>query len=469
MYNFEISDEELHELNSYTKYIKYIRKGNIKTVGNKNWLLIDSSNFKYKKLLNQIEIINKFNGFNTNIIYDYNYVSKKYGFDENRFLNSIENYSHIVNIIIITISSSSLALAKFSNYCTFFMDYNSIKPTNYKKENIRKYVENNNFKVEDENILNELSNLSDTEIETVLTRAFINSLNDNSTILKKQYFPNNTFNSSQENLYADLDSLVGLSKAKTTIKEIINYLLIAKKRNDMPVLNMAFLGNPGTGKTTVAKTISKILSQSHILGKNIPFVEVSRETLIGKFIGSSEEKTMVAINNAIGGILFIDEAYSLMRNNSEHDFGKEVIDVLVNQMEIHKDDLCVIFAGYKEQMIDFLESNPGLCSRVPFKIEFEDFTEDEMISIFNNLVNKNFKFENGLEKSIKEHFAEARKKENFGNGRYVRNFYERLKIKQANRVLQEKSDINFFTNDDVEKTITSMQEVKIKEKNKIGF
>ncbi len=228
----------------------------------------------------------------------------------------------------------------------------------------------------------------------------------------------------------------------------------------------------GTGKTTVAKLVGKILSSLRILGNQATFVEASRETLVKKYIGHSEETTLKTINSAIGGVLFIDEAYSLSASSDgdKRDFGEEVINVLVNQMDIHKHDICIIFAGYKKEMLEFLNSNPGLESRIPFKIEFEDYNENELFDIFNSFLdNTNFKLESGSEKILLEHFKEIKKKANFGNGRYVRNFFERLKIKQANRIINENNnELYLFTIKDIKNTIDSFQEITI-EKNKIGF
>ena len=154
--------------------------------------------------------------------------------------------------------------------------------------------------------------------------------------------------------------------------------------------------NLGTGKTTVAKLVGRILSELKILGHNAPFVETSREQLIGKFIGHTEEKVLETVNNAVGGVLFIDEAYSLVNCDSNNDFGYQAINVLVNQLDIHKNDLCVIFAGYKNEMIDFLKSNAGLASRIPFKIEFNNYNENELFDILNHFIsNTDFKFEEG--------------------------------------------------------------------------
>lgn len=236
------------------------------------------------------------------------------------------------------------------------------------------------------------------------------------------------------------------------------------------VLICVFQANLVLGKTTVAKIVGHILSELKILGTKTPFIETSREQLIGRYIGHTEDKVLEAVNNAIGGVLFIDEAYSLTSDPSNKDFGKRALDVLVNQLDIHKNNLCVIFAGYHDIMLDFLKVNPGLDSRVPFKIEFDDYSEEELYKILKSFIKKiNLNLQNGTKKMLLEHFKDVKNTKNFGNGRYVRNFVERLKIKQANRVINEKnSDINLITKTDIENTIEDMQKIK-KRRMRIGF
>ena len=456
--SLDFSSEELEELNNYKKYIKYRREGLIKT-GNKNWLIVDTSKFASVKLIKEITLLNQFNRYTTNIITDTEYTSQKYGFDENRFLNAIKTFGLYSNILVISSSSlSSSALSKFGDLCTFYINYNEFN-INKKQVNVKKYIEDNHFHVEDENLLYRLEQVPQKELDRTLTKAFIKALNDNTNVLKNEYIQDTT--SDLETHISELNNLVGLKKAKKTLFEIINYLQIAKKRDDIPCLNMTFLGNPGTGKTTVARLVGKILSAIHVFNTSAPFISTSREELVGRYIGQTEEKVLETVNNSLGGILFIDEAYSLISDDSR-DYGAKVIDVLVNQMDIYKHDLCVIFAGYKEEMLEFLQMNPGLDSRVPFKINFKDYSNDELFEIFNKMIkDSNFYLEDGLEELLLKHFEEVKKSKNFGNARYVRNFVERLKIKQANRLINDTSnDLYKFTKEDIENTIKSMKKIK---------
>lgn len=456
--SLDFSHEELEELNNYKKYIKYRREGLIKT-GNKNWLIVDTSKFSSMKLIKEITLLNQFNRYTTNLISDTDYISQKYGFDENKFLNTIKTFPSYSNILVISSSSlSSSALSKFGDLCTFYINYNEINVTK-KQIDVKKYIEDNHFLVEDENLIYRLNQVPSKELDRTLTKAFIKALNDNTNVLKNEYIQDTV--SDLETYISELNNLIGLKKAKKTLFEIINYLQIAKKRDDMPCLNMCFMGNPGTGKTTVAKLVGKILSAIHVFNTSAPFIQTSREQLVGRYIGQTEDKVLETVNNSLGGVLFIDEAYSLISDDSR-DYGSKVIDVLVNQMDIHKHDLCVIFGGYKEEMLEFLQMNPGLDSRVPFKINFKDYSNDELFEIFNKMIkDSNFYLEDGLEELLLKHFEEVKKSKNFGNARYVRNFMERLKIKQANRLIDENSnDLYKFTKEDIENTIKSMKKIK---------
>lgn len=464
--DFSLTDEEIEELNNYKKYIKYRREGLLKS-GNKNWLIIDTSKFASLKLIKEITLLNQYNKYITNLINDTDYTSQKYGFDENKFLNSIKTFGLYSNILVISSSSlSSSALAKYGDLCTFYINYNDFK-ANKRKINVKKYIEDNHFLIEDENLLYRLEQVPSKELDRTLTKAFITALNNNTNILKGEYIEDTT--SALETYIQELNNLIGLENTKKTLFEIINYLQVAKKRNDMPCLNMCFLGNPGTGKTTVARLVGKILSAIHVFNTSAPFISTSREQLIGRYIGQTEEKVLETVNNALGGVLFIDEAYSLISDDSR-DYGSKVIDVLVNQMDLHKNELCVIFGGYKEEMLEFLNMNPGLDSRIPFKLNFKDYSNEELFEIFNKMIkDSNFYLEDGLEELLLNHFEEVKKSKNFGNARYVRNFIERLKIKQANRLINENSnDLYKFTKQDLKNTIKSMKKIT-SEHTTIGF
>lgn len=475
----ENESTEMEEMLFFRKYIKYRREGLIST-GNYNWLIVDPSLVNYQNLEKKIKKYCEHDGLHVNLIRDVNFFNRKNDFCEEDLINAIvnegpatfkdrlANVNHKqVNIIVISTFTADIAKVKFGQYCTFFADLSKAECSKATVDGIYDTVHKNNFEIENKAILEELDGLPIYEVDRILTKAFISGINNKSTAIDDYV----DLGKSDETPYLEeLDNLVGLGNVKKSIIEVINYIKISKKRKDIPCLHMAFLGNPGTGKTTVAKIVGHLLSEIKILGVNAPFVEVSREKLVGRYIGHTEKNVKEAIENARGGVLFIDEAYSLTSNRYDNDFGNKAIDVLVNQLEIHRNDICVIFAGYHDMMLEFLHNNPGLESRVPFKIEFNDYNEEELFNIFQNFVSKsNLKFEPKVEKRLLEHFRMVKRQKDFGNGRYIRNFVERIKIKQANRIINNDSEeIDLITVQDIQEAIESMKSLEGK-RVKIGF
>jgi len=251
---------------------------------------------------------------------------------------------------------------------------------------------------------------------------------------------------SLEDIMKELDQLIGLSKVKDLVKEIQAFAQIQKKRQEAKlltepqVLHMIFKGNPGTGKTTVARLLGKMFKHMGILQRGHT-VEVERADLVGEYIGHTAQKTRDQIKKALGGILFIDEAYSLGRGG-EKDFGKEAIDTLVKAMEDYKDNLIVILAGYKDEMERFLQINPGLRSRFPIQIEFNVYSVNELMQIAKMMVEKRqYKF--SPEALIKfETILQNRKNDinydKLGNARLVRNMIEKALRRQALRLVNQK-------------------------------
>ena len=243
-------------------------------------------------------------------------------------------------------------------------------------------------------------------------------------------------------IMAELDALIGLSKVKQLIREIYAYVEIQKRRTrekltaDPLVLHMIFRGNPGTGKTTVARIVGKLFRELGTLQKG-HVVECERADLVGEYIGHTAQKTKDQVKRALGGVLFIDEAYSLARGG-EKDFGKEAIDALVKAMEDQKDNVILILAGYRDEMEWFLQTNPGLRSRFPIHIDFPDYNLQELLAIGESM------FE------ARQYELTAEAKETFrhllqgvlhthpyaGNARLVRNMAERAVRKQAVRLFQ---------------------------------
>lgn len=277
---------------------------------------------------------------------------------------------------------------------------------------------------------------------------------------KENHIQTNDMPESLEELVKQLNMLIGLEKVKEDVNSMINLLRIQKEREErgmkkLPMsLHLVFSGNPGTGKTTVARLMSKIYFRMGILSKG-HLVEVERSDLVSGYIGQTAIQVQSYIKKAIGGVLFIDEAYSLV-NRGENDFGKEAIDTLLKGMEDHRDNLIVIVAGYPKLMKDFLSSNPGLRSRFNKLIEFEDFNPQELTEIFKL---KCSEMDISPDKNCLDYVSDffcrryALRSKDFANGRDVRNFFEKALVNQANRLSKEDSlsnnELLRFTVDDV--------------------
>ena len=246
---------------------------------------------------------------------------------------------------------------------------------------------------------------------------------------------------SLEELMAQLDELVGLTTVKKEVKTITNLIKVRKLREaaDLPnadmSLHMVFLGNPGTGKTTVARLMAGLYAAIGALSKG-QLVEVDRSGLVAGYVGQTALKTQEVIQSALGGVLFIDEAYSLAKGG-ENDFGREAIETLLKAMEDHRDDLVVIVAGYDEPMEQFINSNPGLQSRFNKYLYFPDYTGEELMAMFRMRVKKNrYVLTPEAEEAAVAFFNELyeNRDDNFGNGRDVRNWFEDVVSRQANRL-----------------------------------
>ncbi len=249
---------------------------------------------------------------------------------------------------------------------------------------------------------------------------------------------------SLDELLAELDSLIGLEKVKSTVNDLIAYQTVQKMRSKKGyhvaknTLHMAFTGNPGTGKTTVARIVGRVYKQIGLLSKG-HFIEVSRTDLIAGYQGQTALKVKKVIESALGGVLFIDEAYSITENDHSDSYGRECLTELTKALEDHRDDLVVIVAGYTDPMNNFFESNPGLKSRFNTFIEFDDYSSNELISILNRIAEENdYKLSSELICKLTEYFDEViqNKNENFANGRLARNIYDDLVLSHARRIVK---------------------------------
>jgi stage V sporulation protein K len=241
----------------------------------------------------------------------------------------------------------------------------------------------------------------------------------------------------------EMSSLVGMHEMKRMIKEIYAWIFINKKREEQGLktgkqaLHMMYKGNPGTGKTTVARLVGKLFFQMNVLSKG-HLIEAERADLVGEYIGHTAQKTRELIKKALGGILFIDEAYSLARGG-EKDFGKEAIDTLVKHMEDKQHDFVLILAGYPREMDNFLSLNPGLLSRFPLVVDFPDYSVDDLMDISSRMMTeREYRFSHDAMLKLKEHLMVVKTMTTpakFSNGRYVRNIIEKSIRSQAMRLL----------------------------------
>ena len=234
-------------------------------------------------------------------------------------------------------------------------------------------------------------------------------------------------------------SLVGLRPVKARIREIAALLLVERVRARLglsagaPTLHMSFTGNPGTGKTTVALRMAEILHKLGYIRRN-HLVSVTRDDLVGQYIGHTAPKTKEVLKRAMGGVLFIDEAYYLYRPENERDYGQEAIEILLQAMENQRDDLVVILAGYQDRMETFFRSNPGFRSRVAHHVEFPDYEESELLEIAGRmLAGQNYRFSDAGRAAFAEYIAIRRAQPHFANARSIRNALDRARLRQANR------------------------------------
>ena len=284
-----------------------------------------------------------------------------------------------------------------------------------KQRYIKKFMNENKLEAT-QKIIEELANNPYYKIKNNLTNILvnckINKENNVAKVLKKEdKLEKNTNN---KKAMEELEDLTGLEEVKEQIKKVINFISLSKNRNNMPMLHMCFNGNPGTGKTTVARIVGKIFAEENILSDKEVFVEAQRNDLIGKYVGHTAPKTQDVINKALGGVLFIDEAYSIasyIQDEGGRDYGAECIATLLKGMEDNRNNLCVILAGYTEEMNHMLNVNPGFKSRIQFTINFPDYNEEELYTIFRNLCkNEKYKLSNNIKQELIKHFEIAKKR-----------------------------------------------------------
>ncbi len=317
--------------------------------------------------------------------------------------------------------------------------------------------------------------------EMIYRKQLDNALNDiDDTVIKKSEILGLAATYTEQNKTGldMLDDFIGMETIKSKVEEIIAQIEMSTQNNKLghPCIHMRFVGNPGTGKTTVARVIGKILKQKGIL-RNGNFFEYSGRDFCGRYVGETAPKTAAMCRDAYGSVLFIDEAYALYRGDgySTVDYGREAIDTLIAEMENHRQDLVVIMAGYTDEMNNLMKANVGLESRMPYIIEFPNYSREQLCDIFMLMVNQNFKYQDGFVETVREYFNalpdEVILSKEFSNARFVRNLFERTWGKSVMRNQFNKSDTNELTKEDFALASSEKEFNKIMQKQNrtLGF
>lgn len=305
--------------------------------------------------------------------------------------------------------------------------------------------------------------------------------------LQRKYYPSyqnaNTYRTvyskSTKSIFPSMDKmshLVGLKDIKEMVNRIVAVNKMQKLRADMKIkstrqpLHMVFVGNPGSAKTTVARLLAEILQEEDILSTGA-FIECGRSDLVGKYVGWTAKIVKQKFQEAMGGILFIDEAYSLV--DGSNSFGAEAVNTIVQEMENHREDILVIFAGYPDKMEEFIESNDGLRSRIAFHVKFPDYKVKELEDILCVMAKeRGYRLNQGILKKCRSIFQNATKEENFGNGRYVRNLLDAAIMRQAERIMTDSSKEKITRQKAICLTMADFEPVKVscvKPKTQVGF
>ena len=382
-------------------------------------------------------------------LYDIKGLSLESDTDNKKFIYDIEDYLKNDKKKVVIIEGSSDEVDTFFLGCEDFKN----KYFNYVIDGINPDIQDvynyvlDKTKIDDNlkvSLLDYLSKTYDTDCDYVEYQdKLVKYLSFNKELPKIET------NKTMEEIFKELEELVGLKKVKKVLYELVDVMKLKEKAgDDLKIkdinLHMVFLGNPGTGKTTIARIIAGILYELGYVKEN-KLIEVSVKDLVAEYVGQTAPKTMSVIEKAMNGVLFIDEAYTLAVGH-DNTYNAEAIATLIQAMENYRDKLVVIFAGYTKEMQDFLNSNSGIVSRIGYTLEFDDYTTDELVEIFMGMVKKNgFEIEDKAIDYLRKIIDDNRNVKNFGNARFVRNIYEKTVVKHASRVKDKKQKKKLIT------------------------
>lgn len=482
----------------YARYINLCKTGDIKDVGNANMLIDCPENYTDRhKLINLIlDVLDT----------DVHYLTKRELTSDMLFskiesdvivLDTLElqttlkfniaDLRYRVNInkdkvfIVVTDNFDKKALSYIIDLFSWHLEITSSSVEDKQNYIVNKLNENDSSLSKDCNSILNLASDEMPVIETTLLNMIVDCKLNNITIvddtlLNKHYLSIDddvdkdvTNTAGTKTALQQLDELIGLNDIKKQIHQIVNYVKVNKHRGKMPMLHMCFEGPSGSGKNEIARLVGRIFKEENILQQG-QFVEVSRADLIAAYIGQTASKTQDVINKAKGGVLFIDEAYSLDPKESGKDYGSECISTLIKAMEDNRNNLCVILAGYTEDMQQLLKANRGFLSRIQFELQFPDYTSDELYQIFKKMAKADgYKLSNNIKPVLLDHFEKARQKEDFGNGRYARNILDKVTMEQAQRVATDTTaDKDLIKLSDIRNVLDNLNSAE-PVKRQIGF
>lgn len=431
---------------------------------NPDVIYIDRNDFRYNKLKNE--------DIEQGIIVINLITSRRDNSEMKQLIeNMIEQMPTKAFIILEDYFCEGEVNAMLNEYFSWSMKIDVI--SNEEKEKyIKKFMDSNELICSDK-IIKELAEEPYYKIKNkvinFLVNCKINNESDVSKLLKDDKKTQRREKETNKKAIEELEELTGLEEVKDQIRKVVNFLKVSKNRKNLPMLHMTFNGNPGTGKTTIARIVGKIFAEENILSQKEKFVEIHGRDLVAKYVGWTSANTKEKIKEADGGVLFIDEAYSLI-SDRRGGFEQEAIDTLLKEMEDKRDKVCVIMAGYQNKMQELIEMNPGFKSRIQFEINFPDYSSEELYNIFKSLCKKeNYKISSNIKQILLQHFDMSKKEENFSNARYVRNIFEKVKIEQANRVITKKENENLIKKYDIEYVLKEMKNKETKQRNIIGF